>query len=335
MSQFDRIYNVAQMTESTVHAEVQATAQVLTPVMLTRTDEPVWIEDEQAEARGWDADGIPLIPPLEPDEADAAVAAARVQLPDVLLPQRLATEDGQAKSADPPISTYVGELIPHFICVPTSFDAPENLVLRRLRLELTFTAFDQVQPLVLWLSPTADVTTTDHEVAEVGVDLGKLVSLLAPIPDIFTAKAHSTMSVTGVNPRIQASGPLIGQCHWRVSDPKLCYDFTPRVVFGARPPSPVMVGATLHVEIRKSILGIFHRTYAKSAQPRQFALSWKGGHLISPQVDPGPTERSTEGSSAFADVLADAVAKSLLDARYTPPDDGQFNDGQFNPEAFR
>jgi len=259
---FERMRIESQASTST---RVGTSKSVMVPVELTRTEQPVWPEDEAHERHERRAEGLGPVPDLSEDEADGALRSVRVALPDVVLPQP--TDDATAFG----LPGSLAGLTPLLLAIPLSFDAPASMSLRRVRLSLAIQAPEV--GVFLLLAPCSSVASRTQHVAEVGVDLGKLVSALFPsIPDAFTAKVQTGVDVTTVRPVVQASGELTRVCSWRISDSEMAYGFRPSAVVGTHGTEGLTVTAELHVEVRKRVLGVFHKTYGKSATPRRYVM---------------------------------------------------------------
>ena len=267
MSEFDRpAYVVRQPADHVPSGQGQ-----MTPVRLVETDEPVWEEEEEAEDERLVTRSLAPVPKLNKNESFVVLNAISVRLPDVLFVAGPSEMDAMAAARVMPAG--LGGLTPYRISVPTSFDAPEELVLRRLKLSLKFRVGNRGRGTTLWLEPKSSVTTTTRELAKFEIDLGRIAQMLFPqLADSVPVKAETSPSWTTVRPTVQAFGISTTECGWRVGDPTIAYGFTPAVIFGANQGAGVLVEAHLHVEVRKRILGVFHKTYFKSAEPRVYSV---------------------------------------------------------------
>lgn len=170
-------------------------------------------------------------------------------------------------------------MTPFAMSIPTSFEAPDGFILRRLNLALSIEA--PVDALVLWMYPRTTLQSRTRQVAVFEVDVAKAVTALFPtLPDVLTAKVHGEVTTTSVEPLISASGELRSACSWKVSDSESAYTLQPQTVIGVWPDGDLVLAATLHVEVRKRIHGIFHKTYGKDAKPRRYALERSPGGLV-------------------------------------------------------
>jgi hypothetical protein len=125
------------------------------------------------------------------------------------------------------------------------------------------------------------VHSTTGDVADFGIDLGKLVALAFPqIPPAFTLKVDKHFDHTEVQPVVQASGAQTRVCTWRVSDSEMAYEFQPSIVVATTPGEGLTLTAELHVEVRKRILGVFHKTYGKSARAQRYEMSYTEAGLV-------------------------------------------------------
>jgi TPR repeat protein len=240
-------------------------------VPLERTAEPVWPEDEEAEAAEL---GRAFVPFMEDDEADSVLENITVALPDRLIPTLAQDLDpshkpfGQSASN---VTRSLRESLPDdydYVAfhIPTSYSAHESLILRRLRLDVVLSGNGHVLPIVILMRPGTGVDVSVNKIGELSVDLGRVVSTLLPyLPPVFTANVGAQIERTNVNPKVQASGLQKRKCSWRVADSRIAYDFNPALI--ALFSEDLTVAASLHIEVRKRVLGVFHRTYGKSATP--------------------------------------------------------------------
>jgi hypothetical protein len=269
------------------------------PQRLERTTECVWPEDEQREAAELARRHRRPVPLLGDEEADALLASVTVALPEKLPvcsssspagrkslqsilfdPPTLQDTDvsgqhgdvraGQVGAFDAMRDTVPGDVAPSEEMVgfriKTTFDpsSREDVILRRLRLRLVLTSPEDDRPVAVCMVPTSDVNV--KRVAEFEVNLGKILGILAPnMSDVFVARTGFTIDVTKVHPRIQASGLWRHECLWRLSDSEIEYNFYPALVAQHRSSAEFKVLAELHVEVRKRVFGVWHRTYGKSA----------------------------------------------------------------------
>lgn len=285
---FERMRIEAQASTST---RVGTGKSLMVPVELKRTEQPVWPEDEANERHERRTEGLGPVPDLPEDEADGALRSVRVALPDVVLPQP--PDDATA----PGLPGSLAGLTPVLLAIPLSFDAPATIILRRVRLSLAIQAPEI--GVFLLLAPCSSVTSRTQHVAEVGVDLGKLVSALFPsIPDVFTAKVQTGVDITTVCPVVQASGELTRGCTWRISDSEMAYGFRPSAVVGTHGTEGLTVTAELHVEVRKRVLGVFHKTYGKSAVPRRYVMEPGPNGLVPHEW--APRARPAEGPGVIS-----------------------------------
>ena len=113
------------------------------PVLLERTDEPVWQEDESRENQMRADRGEEPTPFLDEEDANAALRLITVALPD-RLQAAIPKPDSEMASTE---TSHVG------LQIPTSFSAPDSLVLRRIRLDLTLSAKAGLMPVVVQMRP--------------------------------------------------------------------------------------------------------------------------------------------------------------------------------------
>jgi TPR repeat protein len=250
-------------------------------VPLERTSEPVWPEDEAAELAQPDATPIPF---MTDQEADKVLENITVELPDRLIPilaQGLDLHKSAGLPMGRPAESLTGKLtgiLPGPLAsscdhvafhIPTSYSAPESLILRRLRLDLFLSGEDAMVPIAIFMQPGTEVDVSVQKIGDIGVDLGALVSALAPqLPPIFTASLGTKLERETVHPKVQASGLQRHNCSWRVADSQIAYDFNPALI--AQFAQTLMVSASLHIEVHKSVLGVFHKTYGTSATPMSY-----------------------------------------------------------------
>ena len=321
-----------QLRES--NAQALSLKAVACPVKLQRTSEPVWPDDEQQEATERASQRRGPVPLLGEKESDAVLAAVTVALPDRLYAVRALPDDGPAvprthgpvgngngeKGSDSegtdngcgglhPAGDLVGFLI------PTSFSAPEDVTLRRLRLRLVLASphRDVPEPVAVRMIPTSDVEMDVHLVAQSEPGIGKiLATLVSQASDVFVARMSGTINATAVHPKIQAAGLQGNECSWRISDPRLEYDYRPAIVTQYRSWTPMAVLAELHVEVRKKVCGVWHRTYGKSAQSMWYI--YRPGDQVMSAFD--YLDELATAQEAFGRVLAyapGADASSALD----------------------
>jgi TPR repeat protein len=253
-------------------------------VRLKRTQEPVWPEDEAAELA---QPGASPVPPLGNDEADAALRAISVKLPDRLIP--IGVDPGHLGSftgtllVPPGIPWAYPKSMPGYdhvaFNVPTSFAAPDRIVLRRIRLDLTFSSDGDggsdpsgTAPIVVYLKPEPDVAVDVHKVGEFGIDLGQILTTVVPhLPGVFTARVGGSIERTDIHAKVQVDGGVgHHECSWRVSDARIAYGFNPSVIALLAASRNLWISARLHVEVREQVLGLFHKTYGKSADPMMY-----------------------------------------------------------------
>ena len=235
-------------------------------------------------ARGGFSGELPDWLKTEPAPPDAALGGDSAELPTEPLKSGRAQPDdrrppkldltalllGDAQGRPAPARRAAGWEHVAF-SVPASFAAPESLVLCRMRLELMLTSDGWGVPVAVYLRPEPAVEVTSHKVAEVSIDVGKLVTALFPgLPAAFTASAGGSIELSSVHPKIQVDGLQRHECTWLVSDARIGYNFSPSVI--ARFPAwgRLRVSARLHVEVRKRVLGVFRKTYGKSASPMSY-----------------------------------------------------------------
>jgi hypothetical protein len=273
---------------------------LMLPQELLMTSEPVWPEDQRVEDAERLGRGLVRVPDLDAFDASDAISAIRVGLPDVLnagWPHPTPEAPNDAASA-PRLPAVMG--VPHIpgeaqrlLTVPTSFSAPESIILRRLRLHLTLSSRGGHLPVALALEPLTEVNVNVHEVGDVSIDPAEALRTLFPqLPPLFTAHIGGKLNRTKVKPKIQASGLMHHECWWRVADTKIAYGFNPSLLVQFPAVFEFRVAASLHVEVRKRVLGVFHKTYAKSALPRTYVLR----HLQDAQMraEDNPTSTDNE-----------------------------------------
>lgn len=303
MPEFDRVYIQAQAQPRAAAGHyAQAVAQVaqMKTVGLDHCDDPVWPEDERLDPDGGE-------PGLDRAQSERVLAQVDLRLPDLLLP--VAPGRGEPAIATVEVSGFNSGLVPHLIHIPTTFDAPDEISLRRLRLTLHLHSRGQGAAVALLLEPATSVETVTHDIGEVSLDLAAALGIAFPaIPPVFTLKAGTVASVKTVHPRVLSSGLLTADCGWRISDSAIAYGFCPSVVVGTIANEGLAIEARLHIEIRKRVLGIFHRTYFKSALPRLYRLTARGDRLIGEhrewekldtEYDPGWDAMVSEAAAAY------------------------------------
>ena len=153
--------------------------------------------------------------------------------------------------------------------IPISYSAPDSLILHGLRLDVALSSEGEVEPIVIYMQPQTNVKVEEQKLGQFGIDIGKAISVLVPqMPPIFTASANAEIDIERVKPRVLASGVQRHNCSWRVADSRIAYGFNPALM--AQFSHTLTATISLHVEIRKRILGIFYKTYAKSARPMTY-----------------------------------------------------------------
>jgi len=151
---------------------------------------------------------------------------------------------------------------------PTSYySTRESVILRRLELDLTLSSEDNIEPMFIHIEPGSDVAVEKQQLLEIGIDLGKLLSLVPHVPDIFTAKVGTELNIEKVNLKIQASNTMQPHCHWLVADTKIAYNFNPALIAQFSKSRTLTIYAALRVDVRKRVFGVFHKTYGKNASP--------------------------------------------------------------------
>jgi TPR repeat protein len=71
------------------------------------------------------------------------------------------------------------------------------------------------------------------------------------------------------------------KCRWRVADSRIAYGFNLALI--ALFSEDLMVSADLHIEVRKSVFGVFHKTYVKSATPTSY--TYRPGQILMTAFD--------------------------------------------------
>jgi hypothetical protein len=237
------------------------------PVPMVRTDEPVSPEAEAAEAVALRSLGRPVPTLAEPVEGEEILANVDIELPDRLL--ALVPPQG-TRQLDDASWSYLG------FTVPTSYQGPVQFSLQSLTLTLDLATTEQLKgqappgkrPVALLLHPLSEGATTVHDYGTVGVDLGQLAACFAPvIARALKLEVHLDLRTTTYNPAIQTSGAQKHECRWTVTDPGMARGFQSAVVAQSRAGERLCVIAHLHIEVRKRMFGIVHKTYGKSAIP--------------------------------------------------------------------
>ena len=251
-------------TSEDQEAEQQTRATFAVP--LKRTEDPVWPKDEEFENRALIAQGKPLSVMASPSFAEKVIGEVTFGLAERLFVPSLPPDIKE--QLDTTNWAYVG------FGVPLSYDAPEQLLLWRLKLTLEMfipelavhgVATSPTLPVAILMDPMTDIATTTPLRGEVGLHLGKIAGALEPmIPEVLIANFDTSFQATKYHPRIQASGPGTHICRWRVADPEIASGFRPAVMVQLPARRRLAVLATLHIEIRKQVAGIFHRVYALS-----------------------------------------------------------------------
>lgn len=268
---------LSQEKQQECYAQALLLRAVACPVTLQRTAEAVWPEDEQLELAELYSSGLPPVPSLEDEESDAVLAAVTVALPDRLYPVcagsdddaigDTATQDSKdVLRTDGPSDAASAKYLVGFT-IPTSFSAPDGLTLTRMRLRIALTTPQGTKPVAVKLVPKPEVAVDEQRVAQFEVDIGKIMSLLyPPLSGSFVARVNKTFDVTTVHPKVQTAGLFRHECSWRIADPHLEYDFQPAIVMQHHAEPEIRILAELHVEVRKKMFGVWHRTYGKSAE---------------------------------------------------------------------
>jgi hypothetical protein len=303
--------------------------QTMLAVPMARTEDAVSPETEAAEAAELRAQGLPVPVLAEPAEGEEILRQVQIKLPYRLAV--LAPAEGIGP-VDDESWRYLG------FTVPTSYQGPEQLSLRSLALTLDLATTEQLKgqapqhdrPVAVLLQPLSAGTkqVTDH--GTVGVDLGQLAACFAPvIARALKLEAHLDLRTVRYDPAIQTSGLQRPECQWTVTDPGAARGFHPAVVAQSRVGDQLCVVARLHVEVRRQMLGIIHKTYGMSAIPFCYvhdpAAHTLEGHELHPQGTLGPLGqthvlRANLTKSAPKLSAADAAALAVLEVAYKPAD---------------
>lgn len=228
------------------------------PLLLERTDEPVWQEDESRENQMRADRGEEPTPFFNEEDANAALRLITVALPD-RLQAAIPKPDSERASTE---TSHVG------LQIPTSFSAPDSLVLRRIRLDLTLSAKAGLMPVVVQMRPDPAIDVETHDWAELGIDIGKAISVVTPrLADIFTGSIKGKSSRVAVRPWVQRIGLQRHNYSWRISDSAIAYNFNPVLVAQIDAHEALNISAVLHVEVQKSVFGVFRKSYGRFASP--------------------------------------------------------------------
>ena len=256
----DRGAFAGQFAEATQRAATQHWA-----VPLKRTDEPVSLQDERIEDQALEVRGEPL--PVAADSSFADEVLGEVTFG---LPERLRAEDltravtGASKTA---AWDYVG-----FRMMPT-FAGPRGHLLWRLKLSIKLFIPGKPDPqaaetsaalaTAVYLEPQNILGKQLMLSGEIGIDLGEVAKLFPPLQAL-KMQATIPFQARKYRPVIRLSGMDKHIFSWFVADPDLTSVFRPTVVAQLPAAYPLAIEAKLHVEIRKTVLGIPHKVYAIS-----------------------------------------------------------------------
>jgi len=239
------------------------------PVTLEPTDKPVWPEDEVKEELEFQASGRNL-PTLAPDaESRQTALGVHVGLPDRLHGYALKSLPGEAIS----LATHDYYLL----SIPTSFSAPDNIIPRRLKLELILQDASGAKPpripVARRLHPATKVSTDITRLGTLKIDLAQALQQISPwLPDLLTAHTGGSLDLRRIRARVQADGRNSHVIRWRIADTKIAYDFNPSCVVEVPKAAQLTVNARLHVEVWKRTAIAFHKTYLIASRPTQYTL---------------------------------------------------------------
>lgn len=292
-------------------------------VPLMATDVPVWPEDEERENRSLFEQRLPVPRLIEDDRSETILHDL-----ETWLPERLAIHPFDsplaAEFTSPACNCYV-------VSLPVSLLTTNDVTVRRVRLSLQLHDADGTEaahgPIACLLEPGPQLVEEVVAHGELNADIADAVRAFWPgLPDVFSAKIGTEIDLKRIRRTVEATGRMSSHCEWRIADERLNYDFNPLLIVQVPESMRLMIHATLHVEARRTILGVFHKAYGISPDSsRDYVMNDQFQMLVAVNLRPDELPAPLTMPRPYAGLLPSPEMFDILVPNIiTPPQVGDF-----------